>query len=94
MEKDWIDTLTIDTNNFNFADPVEEAKTLTKFLKDEKKVDLVIALTHMRLPSDEMLAEMVPGLDFVLVLHVNNINRSRVGTITFQLRKKLKIAGL
>jgi 5'-nucleotidase len=67
VERDWIDTLTIDIANFNFSDPIEEAKSLTKFLKEQKKVDIVIALTHMRLPSDEELADKVPGLDFILV---------------------------
>jgi 5'-nucleotidase len=41
-------------------------------LKNNQKVDYVIALTHMRLPNDIILAEDVPEIDLILGGHDHN----------------------
>ena len=38
-------------------------------MKEDHKCDLIIALTHMRLPNDEILAEEVPEIDLILGGH-------------------------
>ena len=42
---------------------------MARFLKTQNDCDLIIALTHMRLPEDENLAEQVEEVDFILGGH-------------------------
>ena len=48
---------------------MECSKTLVKLLKEQEKCDLVIALTHMRVPNEINLAEKVPEIDMMLGGH-------------------------
>ncbi|KAL8575905.1 hypothetical protein ACOMHN_027303 [Nucella lapillus] len=69
VEEEWISTLsTVDPEDITFIDFVQEGRRLAQLLK-KKGADLVIALTHMRWPNDEKLAESVPEVDLVLGGH-------------------------
>nr|MBO2510965.1 bifunctional metallophosphatase/5'-nucleotidase [Gammaproteobacteria bacterium] len=61
-----------------FADPVESARKMVKRLREQERVDVVIALSHMGVSrqadgnwrgEDVELAEQVPGLDIVVGGH-------------------------
>jgi 5'-nucleotidase len=41
----------------------------TKILRTKYKCDLVIALSHMRIPNNKLLAQSVKDLDFILAGH-------------------------
>lgn len=69
VEEEWMVTLpTVDPNDIIFSDFLVEGRRLGAMLK-EQGADLVIALTHMRWPNDERLAEEAPEIDLVLGGH-------------------------
>ncbi len=51
-----------------FEDPFEAAKLAISRLKSQK-VDLIIALTHLRIKDDHLLAEQNPEIDFIVGGH-------------------------
>ncbi|MBD2353998.1 bifunctional metallophosphatase/5'-nucleotidase [Tolypothrix sp. FACHB-123] len=62
--------LTINSNPVNYVsytDPIETAKQQVKALKG--KVDIIVALTHLSIESDRILAETVPEIDIILGGH-------------------------
>ncbi|KAF7727302.1 hypothetical protein EC973_007818 [Apophysomyces ossiformis] len=73
VEKEWIDTIPSFPPELVYHDFVEVAKDLSKTLRDPEgphKVDLVIALTHMRVPNDVKLAKnCLDEVDLVLGGH-------------------------
>eukprot|EP00038_Savillea_parva_P032006 m.92815 g.92815 ORF g.92815 m.92815 type:complete len:978 (+) comp9975_c0_seq2:72-3005(+) len=71
IEQEWLVTLaTIDTEDVEYEDFVTAGLRLAEELREKDKVDLVIALTHMRLPNDERLARMCEGrIDLILGGH-------------------------
>jgi 5'-nucleotidase len=50
-------------------------------LRNVKRCDLVIALTHMRVPNDRILCEKVPELDFDLGGHDHIIFSEKVNSV-------------
>jgi 5'-nucleotidase len=83
-EMEWIETLPdLDLSDFNFEPWDEWAQKFVRYFKHEQKdIDFLIALTHMRTPRDLILAENVPELDLVLGGHDHNsVNYMRHGTI-------------
>lgn len=52
-----------------YEDFVDCARRYNKMLREEKGCDMVIALTHMRVPNDELLAQSVPEIDLFLGGH-------------------------
>ncbi|KAJ3120840.1 hypothetical protein HK098_004205 [Nowakowskiella sp. JEL0407] len=77
VESEWLDTLA-QTPPLLFQDFISTGKSLTQKLKAGEmvdkngknvKCDFVIALTHMRVPNDELLAEKVPEIDLILGGH-------------------------
>jgi 5'-nucleotidase len=56
-------------SDFLFEDPVQTAQALVPALRAE--ADLVIALTHIGIKSDERLAESVPGIDLIIGGHTH-----------------------
>ncbi len=60
-----------------FADPIESAKRVVKILREEEKVDMVVALSHSgteddpKKSEDEIMAKEVPGIDFILSGHTH-----------------------
>lgn len=70
VEEEWLATLsTIDREDVIYVDYVSEGQKLAKYLKEEEKVDYVIALTHMRFPNDSRLAANVNDIDIILGGH-------------------------
>ncbi|PPS96817.1 5'-Nucleotidase/apyrase [Cryptosporidium hominis] len=69
VEKDWLKTLpTISEEDVIYKDFVEEANRISKILR-EKDAELIIALTHMRAPNDELLAKGADDIDLILGGH-------------------------
>ncbi|KAK9503675.1 hypothetical protein O3M35_010185 [Rhynocoris fuscipes] len=83
VEREWLDTLsTINPDEVTFLDFIDAGKKLGAQLKQEG-CDLVIALTHMRMPNDIKLAESCDEIDLILGGHdhiykVANINNKYV----------------
>ncbi|XP_067652872.1 mannosylglucosyl-3-phosphoglycerate phosphatase-like [Haliotis asinina] len=70
VEEEWIETLaTLDPEDVTYLDFVTEGQRLANLLKKEQGCEMVIALTHMRWPNDQRLAEMVPDIDIILGGH-------------------------
>lgn len=88
VEVEWIATLSMDTSFVQAYDPVEKATELAAKLREEDQVDLVVALTHSRMPNDILLAKNAKGIDLVLGGHdhevyyefVNGIHVAKSGT--------------
>ena len=65
-----------------YVDFVETSKRMSKLLK-KKKCDLIIALTHMRVPNDRILAAKCQGeIDLILGGHDHSTVNERIGTVT------------
>ncbi|TFK22412.1 Metallo-dependent phosphatase [Coprinopsis marcescibilis] len=65
VERDWIPTITGWPENFKFVEMAEVGKKLSQTLRDPAgphKCDLVIALTHSRIPNDIKLARELGAL--------------------------------
>ncbi|KAJ6556564.1 Metallo-dependent phosphatase [Mycena vulgaris] len=65
VEKDWIATITGWPENFEYQDMAKIGKELSVKLRDpagEYKCDLIIALTHSRMPNDIALAKALFAL--------------------------------
>ncbi|EJD02121.1 Metallo-dependent phosphatase [Fomitiporia mediterranea MF3/22] len=65
VESEWITTVPAWPSNFKYRDMVEVALDLSKRLRDpqgEYKCDLIIALTHSRIPNDIRLAKGINAL--------------------------------
>ncbi|KAI0807271.1 Metallo-dependent phosphatase [Fomes fomentarius] len=65
VEKEWIATVSTWPSNFKYRDMAEVAIDLSKRLRDpqgEHKCDIIIALTHARVPNDIALAKRVNAL--------------------------------
>eukprot|EP01100_Stratorugosa_tubuloviscum_P007224 TRINITY_DN3022_c2_g1_i1.p1 TRINITY_DN3022_c2_g1~~TRINITY_DN3022_c2_g1_i1.p1 ORF type:complete len:527 (-),score=253.97 TRINITY_DN3022_c2_g1_i1:76-1656(-) len=78
VEEDWILTLCIDKSLVNCEDFVATGQKLAKYLKEEKGVEFVIALTHMRVANDEKLANEVPQIDLILGGHDHFLSCTQV----------------
>lgn len=52
-----------------FVDPIRVASWMVPFLREQEKVDLVIALTHIGYEDDRRLAAAVPGIDVIVGGH-------------------------
>eukprot|EP00927_Polykrikos_kofoidii_P072520 TRINITY_DN68624_c0_g1_i1.p1 TRINITY_DN68624_c0_g1~~TRINITY_DN68624_c0_g1_i1.p1 ORF type:complete len:1791 (+),score=282.65 TRINITY_DN68624_c0_g1_i1:195-5567(+) len=80
VEKEWLVTLaTLEPEDVIFEDPCPCARRLAKQLKEEQGVEIVIALTHMRVPNDELLAHEVPEVDVILAGHDHHYEVKPVG---------------
>ncbi|ORX70929.1 Metallo-dependent phosphatase, partial [Linderina pennispora] len=74
VEKEWLDTLPCLPPTFQYHDFIAEARTMAEKLRDksdpEMACDLVICLSHMRLPNDIKLADACKDVvDLVLSGH-------------------------
>ena len=78
VESEWFDTLTmVDVDALVFEDFVTKGRELARRMRDEDRCDLIIALTHMRLPNDERLAKEVREIDLVLGGHDHHYHVAR-----------------
>lgn len=69
VEEEWMTTLSkVEASDLEYRDFVPEGRRLARELR-EQGADVVIALTHMRLPNDVRLARNVPEIDLVLGGH-------------------------
>lgn len=84
VEKEWLSTLgTIcDPEEQQYLDFVSEGAKHAKYLKEEEKVDFVIALTHMRWPNDRRLAHEVEGIDLILGGHDHDYGVEQVNGVS------------
>ncbi|KAF8556890.1 Metallo-dependent phosphatase [Imleria badia] len=57
VEEDWISTVSAWPPNFKFKDMANTGKELSQILRGEHRCDLIIALTHARVPNDIQLAK-------------------------------------
>lgn len=82
IEQEWLVTLaTISTDDVTFTGFVEQAKQTAEQLRKEG-ADIVIALTHMRMPNDVLLAEGTQGvIDLVLGGHDHSYETKQVGDV-------------
>jgi 5'-nucleotidase len=88
VEVEWIATLSMDTSNVSAKDPIEMGTILAQKLRDEDGADVVVALTHSRMPNDILLAQNSSGIDLILGGHdhecyhefVNGIHVAKSGT--------------
>jgi len=65
VEKEWITTVSSWPSNFVYRDMAEVGRDLSKRLRDpegDHKCDLIIALTHARVPNDIVLAKALFAL--------------------------------
>ncbi|KAL8446144.1 hypothetical protein Emag_004830 [Eimeria magna] len=69
VEREWLDTLAcICADDVVYVDYVVAANRMCRFLR-AKECELIIALTHMRAPNDQRLAELAPDIDLILGGH-------------------------
>ncbi|KAF9077388.1 Metallo-dependent phosphatase-like protein [Rhodocollybia butyracea] len=55
------------------SNPVQTASKISVFLKQNERVDLVVAVTHMRLEEDLLVSEHCPHVDLILGGHDHDI---------------------
>jgi 5'-nucleotidase len=68
-EIEWLETLCcFEVSDVDYEDFRESAIKLNKKLREESGCDMVIALTHMRVPNDKFLAKAA-GVDMILGGH-------------------------
>ncbi|KAI9281605.1 Metallo-dependent phosphatase-like protein [Sporodiniella umbellata] len=88
VEKEWILTIPSFPPELSYHDFVQVAKDLSRELRDPEgphRVDLIIALTHMRVPNDFQLAEACQEeVDLILGGHDHFYYVSRSITIAGQ----------
>jgi len=79
-EEEWLDSIIcLEEDDFEYEDFIKTAKKWCKRLREEG-CEIIIALTHMRMPNDKKLTQKVKDLDIVLgghdhcsdTVHINN----------------------
>jgi 5'-nucleotidase len=82
-EPDWLGTLNPNTvpEELTFTDFCETAVEMIDLLKGEG-CDFIIALTHMRLPNDRILAQNCPQIDLILGGHDHSSVCEVVNSVT------------
>lgn len=79
IEEEWLATLAcIEPSQVRYTDYVAVARELEPWLRAEEGCELVVALTHCRLPNDRRLAAECPGLDLILGGHDHDAFREVV----------------
>ena len=68
---DWMGTMGVNfTEELQYTDFLEKGREMAIMLKSKPhKCDMIVALTHLRGPSDQALIKSVPEIDFVLGGH-------------------------
>ncbi|CDW87517.1 ser thr protein phosphatase family [Stylonychia lemnae] len=83
-EKEFIDQFTtLVTEKIVYIDCAEKSRDLCRILKEEHQCDLVIALTHLRIPNERILAQTVPELDLLLGGHDHLYHIEMVADVFF-----------
>mmetsp|Transcript_141091 Transcript_141091/g.367249 ORF Transcript_141091/g.367249 Transcript_141091/m.367249 type:complete len:1799 (+) Transcript_141091:59-5455(+) len=80
VEREWLVTLaTLNPEDVEYEDFCPCARRLANHLKQQEGAEIVIALTHMRVPNDELLAHEVPEVDLILGGHDHHYDVKPVG---------------
>ena len=80
--QDWLGILGDDyEDELQYDDIVVHSKKMCKILKEEKNCDMIIALTHMRVPQDKKLANAVKEIDIILGGHDHIIMKEFINNI-------------
>lgn len=80
VEREWLVTLaTLDPSEVDFEDFCPCGRRLAKQLKEKMGAEIVVALTHMRVPNDELLAHEVEEIDIILGGHDHHYDVKPVG---------------
>jgi len=80
VEEEWLVTLaTLSPEEVIFEDFCVCGHRMALELREKEKVELVVALTHMRVPNDEKLACEVPEIDVILGGHDHHYDVKPVG---------------
>lgn len=80
VEREWLVTLsTLSPEEVDYEDFCDCARRLAKSLREQEGAELIIALTHMRVPNDELLAHQVPEVDLILGGHDHHYDVKPVG---------------
>ncbi|KAJ3146003.1 hypothetical protein HDU89_006733 [Geranomyces variabilis] len=66
---DWPSNCQNFPHDIRFLDPIAVADRMVSQLRGPGGADIVIALTHMRLPEDQLVLAACPGIDLVLGGH-------------------------
>ncbi|KAJ3159878.1 hypothetical protein HDU88_008402 [Geranomyces variabilis] len=66
---DWPSNCQNFPHDIRFLDPIAVAARMVSQLRGPGGADIVIALTHMRLPEDQLVLAACPGIDLVLGGH-------------------------
>ena len=68
-----------------FLDPIAIAQKIVDLLKNQEQCDLIICLSHLGFDSefteevtDSMVAEQVPGIDFIIGGHTHKLLKKPV----------------
>lgn len=61
-EDEWFEVVSAFPSDLLYEDYLACASRLARLLKSQLSCHLVIALTHMRLPRDQLLSQSVPGI--------------------------------
>lgn len=69
--------LVMHISDYYLEDPIKAAKEIVPQIRAES--DIVIALTHIGIKDDRMLAEAVPEIDLILGGHTHLLTEERVG---------------
>lgn len=70
VEREWLVTLAkVEPEDIDYEDFCPCARRLAKELKERQGAEMVIALTHMRMPNDFLLAHEVSEVDLILGGH-------------------------
>jgi 2',3'-cyclic-nucleotide 2'-phosphodiesterase (5'-nucleotidase family) len=64
-------------SDYYFIPPIDAAADIVPMLR--KDTDIVIALTHIGIKPDRVMAESVPGIDIILGGHTHALAEERVG---------------
>eukprot|EP00927_Polykrikos_kofoidii_P027180 TRINITY_DN24012_c0_g1_i1.p1 TRINITY_DN24012_c0_g1~~TRINITY_DN24012_c0_g1_i1.p1 ORF type:complete len:1405 (-),score=295.46 TRINITY_DN24012_c0_g1_i1:80-4009(-) len=79
VEKEWLVTLhTLDQDDVDFEDFCSCGRRLARGLREEG-AELILALTHMRAPNDELLANEVEEIDIIFGGHDHHYEVKPVG---------------
>ncbi|KAI8909843.1 2,3-cyclic-nucleotide 2-phosphodiesterase [Gorgonomyces haynaldii] len=63
--------------NAQLMDPVTRAKEIIASVKAKQKIDIIVALTHMRMPDDLLLQRECPEIDWILGGHDHHMHLSQ-----------------
>ena len=77
IDLNWIETSSVDPDDYILYDPIEIGKKASKKLK-QMGCNIIVALTHMRNQTDEMLQEADNDIDIILGGHQHDFMIKRL----------------